>query len=96
MSNSLSRALLGTAAMIVLLVVVLAAVGTPERWPSVEQPPRQGEAVDPARYAQGQPIHSPERLTTGARAAEHAARPEQVVPLRCLVRLGGQRRTSTK
>lgn len=55
------RALLITGAVVVALVVVLAGVGKPARWPAAETPPQQGEAAI-AAVGGALPVHAPAAL----------------------------------
>ena len=45
--------------VVLALVVALVLLGAPDRWPAVESPPRQGEALDVQALKIGQFSHSP-------------------------------------
>jgi hypothetical protein len=54
----LKRAIITSGAVILMMLVMLAVVGSGERWPPVEDPARQGEALDALALASGRIVHS--------------------------------------
>lgn len=57
----LQRGLLIVAAVVGVLFGILGVVRDPARWPDLEQPPRQGEAVE-AATGDAHPVHAPDAI----------------------------------
>ena len=51
-----------TTALVLILIGVLALIGSPDRWPSPENPPRQGEALTLDSLSSANPTHAPYAL----------------------------------
>ncbi len=63
-------AIIAGAAVVVAAVLAVVAVGV--GWPAVENPPRQGEALDPAALQSGRIVHSNEAIARLIREPENA------------------------